>query len=95
MNMEGFKEYTKDEIEILFRTKGDIAKHCIPSDVEFDYALPNSWLNNFRAETGMSVDEILGTTFCLYSDARGLNGVIWSACKELNNYIKLEPHSGY
>lgn len=89
-DLSGFKQMTRTEIEVhSYLTKEKLAEKCIPEDVTYDTALPQEWLDAFVKRTGFDYLFVLGTTFMLYSDARGFRqGIPWSACVEIDMAIR-------
>lgn len=90
MDLTGFTQFGKRDMGNW--TKEELAKQAIPEDVTFDYALPQHWLDAFVRWAGLRPEYhfVLSTTFMLYSDKRGFrHGMPWSACKEVDNLIKL------
>lgn len=64
-------------------TKGTLAK-LMGLQEPFDYALPQTWLDNFVEKTGLDYHLVLGTTFWSYDKAT--NGPI-SGVEEVQSKI--------
>ena len=98
MDLSGLKMLSWYEIiEKGDISKRDLAKRCIPEDITFDYALPIQFVDGMKDFFGDRFDyrKFISTSFALYSDDRGINCLIWSACTEQNDLIIEFINGGY
>ena len=89
--LDGFVQFDRKTILELGWTKEKMAKCCIQEKkAEFDYALPQLWLDEFCAKyPEFPYNLVTATTFSLYF--RGIPHIgphIWSCCKEIDMAIK-------
>jgi hypothetical protein len=89
------KTYSIKELEAMNITKGELSK-MMPDWVKgFDYALPQTWLDDIsRKYNNLYYDLILSTTFWAYSDEKA--GYKWGGPLTLCTQVKemIEHYQG-
>jgi hypothetical protein len=78
-----YKTFTREIFNYLsLNSKCDVAKSMGIDGLTFDYALPQSWLNQFVATKKLNYQEVWFSTFMLYP--KDMSGIIVSAIEEID-----------
>ena len=88
-----YKTWPKAIIEKLRCTKAELAEWMGLNRINFDFALPQEWLERFVAENALDYEFVLSTTFYAYPTAPIKAGIV-SACREIDDLIGKEA-SGF